>query len=87
MKKLYGFYSAEAAIICGSSIYQKADGIEVEVTGVEDNPEGFGYHWADKQYVGEVIKYLRHEQSGDLLLLADPWEDTDAIYMYSGEDT
>lgn len=52
--KMYGFLS-ERARAHGSSLYKTPDGREVLVTGVDSDPEGTAYRWADKVSVGEVI--------------------------------
>jgi hypothetical protein len=59
-KKKYGFYSIKAIEGGGgTSIYSTPDGREVEVSMVDDNPEGSGYSWPDKVSRGEVVEWLR----------------------------
>lgn len=55
------WYSESAvAYGCGSSIYAREDGTEVEVTAVNTSAES--YQWPDKEPRGEVVRYVRHAQ-------------------------
>lgn len=61
MKIYHAWYSRQAASLFGSTIYARADGSEVEITTVSEDFH-FDYGWPDKQYRGQVVKYLRPGQ-------------------------
>lgn len=54
----HAWYSRKSANIYGSVIYTRADGTEVEVTAVNEDIN-YNYNWPDKEYRGEVVKFLR----------------------------
>lgn len=60
-KRLYAFYSKEADNQCGHCLYQTTDGKIVKVTLVSSDPlTGYvSYNWDDKEYVGEVEKFVK----------------------------
>jgi hypothetical protein len=63
--KLYGFRSNKAIESgCPTHWYTSKDGVEVEVTCVDRDPEGNVYWWPDKECVGEVIRWIRQGQPG-----------------------
>lgn len=71
---LYAWYSEKAAAQIGSSIYAREDGTEVEVTSVDREIEGGkDYLWDDKQYVGEVVRYVRSKKQRK----TDYWQSMD----------
>jgi hypothetical protein len=59
----HAWYSHRAATLYGSAIYARADGTEVEVTGVFKDVNS-NYGWPDKEYCGEVVKFLRPCRQG-----------------------
>lgn len=57
-RKLYGFFSEFAVRNgIGSSWYKTPDGGRVEVTAIDEDPEGKSYLWSDKRLVGEVTEF------------------------------
>lgn len=63
MNIYHAWYSHRAAKLCGSFIYARADGTEVEVTAV-DKDIRYNSGWSDKEYCGEVVKFLRTGRRG-----------------------
>lgn len=66
----YAWFSHEAANNFGHTLYRKADGNEIVVTYVSDNPPltdiqpGYAhmppsYGWSDTIYQGEVVAFAR----------------------------
>ncbi len=55
---LYGFYSAQAAKSCRSSIYTTPDGKEVEVILATPSTKP-NYGWPDTVFVGPVVNFVR----------------------------
>ena len=64
MNILHAWYSDESANLFGSVFYARADGTEVEVTMVDDDIQAY-CGWPDKQYCGEVVKFLRPARRGE----------------------
>lgn len=57
---LYATYSTQAVTQNGSYfIYRRADGSEVAVTNVSQQPNSSEYHWPDKEDRGEVERFVR----------------------------
>jgi len=66
-KPRHAFFSRKAAFQCGSTIWQRADGSEVDVTAVfyTADIDDSRYGWPDRIYVGEVTRMLRDGMQGD----------------------
>lgn len=62
----YGFYSKKAHKLYGCAIYTNLENQEIKVTYVTDDPviNYYSYKWDDKEFVGEVRKYICHFQHG-----------------------
>ena len=65
-KKLFHAWFSQQAIDagCGSSVYRRADGSEVEITAVYNAknpnvPDRGGYAWPDAEYRGLVTEWVR----------------------------
>lgn len=61
-ERLHGWFSQMAVDAgCGSAIYIREDGSEVEVTVVDRDAAACAavYHWPDKEYRGEVVRWVR----------------------------
>ncbi len=59
MIKWYAVYSVKQAAVNGTSIYQRPDGTEVEITAIgkiRGCPETV---WPDKKDLGEVTTFIR----------------------------
>ena len=66
--KTYGFYSEQAAELCGTIIYLSEGGGEVEVTCIDNNQDIPSYYkWDDVKRVGVVTKYVRQGRPGLLM--------------------
>lgn len=81
-KKLYGWYSREAAKRHNRFEYRKPDGTTVICTSIdsrtEENRGICGSMWGDEQYAGQVISYVRtlpplEPQFGQPFLADDKW--------------
>jgi hypothetical protein len=65
--KLYGAYSVEAARRCGTHIYLRPDGTEVEITFVSLINHNSTYLWEDVVWVGEIVKFVRPGRPAQVL--------------------
>ena len=63
--QLYGYFSEEAAKLCGTVFYRTPDERTVEVTAVYQAGEEGAYHWKDKVLVGPVNHWLCSGRKGD----------------------
>lgn len=68
----YAFYSAKAAAIYGAAVWARADGTQVEVTLIADEPECDSYMWDDKVCLGPVETVVSYGPKSSLFV--DDWK-------------
>jgi hypothetical protein len=56
MTTIHAFFSAEWALVRGSSVYRKPDGSTVNVTRTSPERHGKGPFRQDENYLGEVVR-------------------------------
>jgi hypothetical protein len=56
METTHAWFSSEAALRHGSSVYRKPDGSTVNVTRTNPQREGKSPTGGEEQYVGEVVR-------------------------------
>lgn len=63
----HAYFSAEAARLYGTGIWEDKDGKEVEVTCVDPDKTRLDqmYTWKDRVYVGMVQRWLREGKQGE----------------------
>lgn len=70
-KPKFAWYSAEQAKLCGTVIYERLEGGEVEVTCVASDGN-HGCQWPDMKFVGEVLDFKRRGQRSTLFDFMGP---------------
>lgn len=55
MTTIHAWFSADSAVLHGSSVYRKPDGSTVNVTRMSALKAGKGSYRQDERYLGEVI--------------------------------
>jgi hypothetical protein len=56
METVHAWFSAETALVRGSSVFRKPDGGTVNVTRTSPQREGKGSYSQDERYLGEVVR-------------------------------